>query len=1042
MYNKSNFKLVWLSLILFCIYFKGFADEQNKTALKSVIPIQDTLKQSLFHLKGIVYDELNEPLKGVTIRLLGSGKKNTVQTDIKGAFEIGVSPTDSLKFTFLGYEDIVIPVANKTFINTIMYSKSGSLNEVAVIGYGRQKKESVVGAQATIKPEELKLPVRDLTTAIAGRLAGVIATQRSGAPGSDGANLFIRGVATFASSPQSPLLVVDGVPDRSINNIDPEDVESFTILKDATATAVYGARGANGVIIVNTKKGKQGKPMVNFEINNAISNFTALPKFLDAPNFMTLYNEGLVARGRTAQYSEEDIQKHASGEDPDLYPNVNWFDQVFRKFGTNSRANVNIRGGSEVASYYISAGYYTESGMFKKSTMLANDNHQSTINYNRYNFNSNVDVNLTKTTKVSLGVNGFLSNLQQPSVGANGIFTYALSTSPHVVPPIYSNGQWPKYPGTSANPYYYLVAQGFSNSYNNTIRSNIAINQELDFITPGLSFNTMYAFDVNTGSSLTRSRTLQTYIAEGRDDQGNLITRIVDPGSDVLGFSSNRSTNRRIYTQTSLNYLRAFGDHNVSGLFLFNQQDYVNGDADNLIASIPFRQRSIVGRVNYGYKDRYFVESNFGYTGSENFAPGKRYGFFPSVGGGWIVSKENFFKPVSNVISYLKLRYTYGLTGNSNTGDRFLFLSTIGSGGGYTFGVPGQTRGYTGYNETLVGNNQVAWETGFRHNLGIEFNFLKDDLKFIVELFKERRTGILLRDYTIPYISGFTTSSIPYRNVGITENKGIDLTMNYNKTFRDGFITFRGTFNTNKNINVYDGLPPWQYPWLNRTGQSIGQRFGFVALGLFKDQAEIDNSPLQTGNVRPGDIKYQDLNGDGIINSFDQKAIGYGALPRILYGINIGGGYKGFDLVLFFQGAGKVDFNYAGGFGTTPFSQGAVYGNVYNTILDRWTEQNPNPNAFYPRLSTNQDVTTNYYTSTWWIRRADYIRLKSAELGYAFKFKFLEKYRLKSCRLYINGTNLLTFSKWKFWDPELGDGNGAAYPNISTYNIGLRVNFN
>lgn len=1019
-------------------------DERTIVITKKEQPVPDqrptipkpVLEQAKYKVNGTVKDELGAPLPNVTVRVMHT--KNGIQTNLNGKYAIDVEATDTLEFLYVGYKRAEVAVRNRVDIDITLEPESGSLNEIAVIGFGRQKKVSVVGAQATIKPEELKVPVRDLTSALAGRLAGVVSTQRGGAPGADGANIFIRGIATFASSPQSPLLVVDGVPDRPINNIDPEDVESFTILKDATATAVYGTRGANGVILINTKKGKIGKPNINVELNSSRSKFTELPDFIDAPTFMNLYNESLSTRGRTPQYDPAVIAKHASGEDPDLYPNVNWYDYLFNDFSSASRANLNVSGGVDAAKYYVSAGYYTEKGMFKQAEAQS---FNSTLKLDRFNFNSNVSVKVTKSTNLELGINGFITNYNTPSAGVNAIFDYATQQAPHVVPPIYSNGQWPKYPGVPFNPYYYLVANGYSNTYSNTVRSNIKVIQELDFLTKGLSFSTMFAFDAVNGSSLTRSRTLQSYLATGRDANGKLITRIAETGSDVLGFSADRNSNRRFYTETSLNYSRKFGSHDVSGLFLFNQSDYVNGNATDLISSIPFRQRSLVGRVNYGYKDKYFIETNFGYSGSENFVPSKRFGFFPSVGAGWVASNEKFFEPIKDVVSYLKFRYTYGLTGNSNTGSRFLFLSTLGDAFSYTFGIPGADRAYTGYQESRIGS-EVQWETGFRHNLGIEINFLKDDLQLIVELFKEKRNDILLQNYTIPYISGFTNANIPYVNVGKTANRGIDMTLSYNKSFRDGFVTFRGTFNMNENKNIFDGLPPWQYSWLNRTGHAIGQRFGYVAMGLFKDQNEIDNAPTQAGDVRPGDIRYKDLNGDGIISSFDQQAIGYGSTPRILYGLNIGAGYKGFDFVLFFQGAGQVDFSYNGGTGTTPFSQGATFGNMYSKVTDRWTVDNPNPNAFYPRLSTNQDVTTNYYSSTWWVKRADYIRLKSAEVGYTFGIKALSKVAIKKLRIYANGTNLLTFSKWKFWDPELGDGRGASYPNISTFNLGLRANFN
>lgn len=1006
-----------------------------------VITPRDTAGKNI-KISGKVSSESGEILVGVTVKVKGTAI-GTV-TDAKGNYKLTVPENGILEVSYIGYEKTEFPVSGESIINIILKSSSKGLNGVVVVAYGTQKKESVVGSQATINPRELKIPVRDLTNALAGRVAGIVAVQRSGEPGYDASDIFIRGIATFASSPTGPLIVVDGVPDRPINNIDPEDIQSFTILKDASATAVYGTRGANGVILVYTKRGKAGPPHINAEVDQGISQFTQLPKFVDAPTFMTLFNEGLTMRGRTPQYSQAEIQKHADGSDPDLYPNVDWYKVLFNKFGSSNRANLNVTGGSNTADYYISAGYYNEVGLFKRDKIQS---YNSAIKYQRFNFTSNVDVQMTKTTKLELGINGFIYNGNYPGTGTSTIFNDATAAPPHTIPPRYSNGQWPKVGGTIGDPYMFLTGSGYATEFGSTIRSNIRVKQDLGFLLKGLTGTSMFAFDNISSANLRRTRTPATYLATGRDSAGNLITQLTDQGTDILGFGSSIGTNRRFYTETGLNYSNIFGQHSVAGMILYNQSDFVDGNATDVISSIPYRQRGLTGRATYGFREKYFVEGNFGYTGSENFVPGHRYGFFPSVGVGWVVSNEKFFEPLKKVISYLKLRYSDGLSGNSNTNSRFLFLTQITGGGGYTFGEPGNTTNYGGLKEGQVGSD-VSWETARRRNLGIELNTFGDDLQLIVELFKERRHGILLRNYTLPYASGYRTDNIPYGNIGITENKGIDISLTYNKSFsRNSFIAFTGSFNYNVNKDVYDGLPPWQYPWLDRTGHPISQRFGYIALGLFRDSTDILASPQQSGDVRPGDIKYKDINGDGIINSYDQVPIGYGDIPRIVYGLNFGFGYRGFDLSLFFQGVGMVDFNYSGGFGTTPFSQGATYGNLYSTATDRWTpgygkEGGNNQQPFYPRLSTNQDQTTNYYTSTWWIKNADYLRLKSAELGYNFDLAALKRFKVSKMRLFVNGTNLFTLSRWKFWDPELGDGTGAKYPNITMYNAGFRVSFN
>ncbi len=997
------------------------------------------VKNELVKMKvsGTVRDKIGGIIIGVSIRVPGTQTGTT--TNAEGFYSIDVEPTDTLEFSFIGYESQRISVRNRMDLNVILEPKEGGLNEVVVVGFGIQKKVSLVGAQSTIRPSELKLPARSLTNALGGRLAGIVSVQKSGEPGYDGADIYIRGISTYSSSPQGPLVIVDGVPGRSITDIDPEDIETFTILKDASATAVYGTRGANGVIIVNTKAGKIGKPNINVELNQAITRFTQLPKFVNAPEFMRMYNEGLQMRGRTPQYTEERIKKHETGEDPDLYPNVNWFDVLFNKWATNRKALLNVRGGSEFATYYIGAGYYSETGMLKRDKIQS---YNSSIKLDRFNFTTNVDVNVTKTTKIELGVNGFIINSNYPGIGTNTLFNLAAQVPPHMIPPRYSNGLWPKIPnGGFYSPYRDMTQSGYATEYRNTVRSNIRLKQNLDFLVKGLSFTTMFAFDSYSWNNLNRKRNVQTYFAEGRNPDSSLKMMLVEPGSNVLGYEGSRGGNRNFYTETALNYSNNFGKHEVSALALFNQSDYINGDANDLVASIPFRIRGFSGRVTYGYSNRYFVEGNFGYNGAENFTPKKRFGFFPSFGAGWVASNEAFFEPLKNTISYLKFRYTYGLTGNSNTGNRFLFLTRINTAGGFTFGVPGSQVSYNGYEEGLAGSD-VSWETGKRQNLGIEIKVLRDRLSLIVDLFKEHRTGILTRQLDVPYSSGYTAANLPYGNVGITSNKGIDVTLEYNHEFnRDYRINFRGNFNFNKNLAIADGLPPWQYPWLNRTGHPISQRFGYVALGLFSDSAEILRSPKQAGDVRPGDIKYQDLNGDGQINSFDTKAIGYGEVPRILYGLNLSATVKRFDLFMFWQGAALVDFMYASGHSTNPFYEGPTIGNLYTQALDRWTPDNPNPRPFYPRMSTRQDITTNYYESTWWIKRADYIRLKEVMIGYNFSVKSLSRFGVKNLRAYLQATNLVTFSPWKIWDPELTEGRGYRYPQLSAFNFGIRVNF-
>lgn len=732
-------------------------------------------------LTGYITNTQGQPLQGVTVSLKGKSSVSTT-TDLNGRFVLDVPKRSTIIISLIGHITQEMMIDDEKDIQIKLEEDLEGIEEVVVVGYGVQKKERNVGSQATIKRQELKVPVANLSTAIAGRLAGVVATQRGGGPGSGGADLFVRGIATFSSSPQNPLLVVDGVPDREIDNIDPEDIESFTVLKDATATAVYGTRGANGVIIINTRRGKTGKAVITAEANQGLVGFTYLPKFVDAPTYMRLYNEGIMLRGRPQSegYSDEVIAKHASGEDPDLYPNVNWYDVLFKDFGSNNRLNLNISGGADIAQYYLSLGYYGEVGQFKTEDI---ETFNAKLKQDRFNFTSNTNINLTKTTKIDFGLNGYITNLNRPAYGINELFVLATASAPHVIPARFSNGQWPQVKGLLQSPYMALTQSGVNNRYDNAIRSNLRVTQQLGSITEGLHASAMFAFDVNSQNTLNRGRTLQTYFATGRDAEGQLMTEISSEGSQDLSYSLNRFGDRRFYGEASVNYNRTFADkHEVAGLFLFNQSDYIDATSrvNNYTKAIPYRQRNFVGRGTYGYDSRYLAEANFSYSGSDNFAPANRYGFFPSIGVGWIASNEKFFANLKNTISHLKFRYSYGVSGNAAVNDpdnRFLYLNRFArESTSYTIGDPGSQRTYTGFYESQIGGN-VRWESSYRHNLGIEINLFNNELSLITELFKEDRSGILMRDLTVPYASGYTTSNLPFMNIGKTSNKGIDVTL-------------------------------------------------------------------------------------------------------------------------------------------------------------------------------------------------------------------------------------------------------------------------
>jgi TonB-linked SusC/RagA family outer membrane protein len=1005
-------------------------------------------------VSGKVTTELDGPVIGASVRIAGT-RLGTV-TDATGKYTINVNPTDSLEFSYVGYKTTRYAVRNRVDLDVKLEATAGGLNEVSIVGYGQQKKISVIGAQSTLDVDDIKLPVRDIASQLGGRIAGMITTSRGGGPGEDNSGFLVRGVSTFGTSTRTPLIIIDGVPDRSLNDVDPEDIQTFTVLKDAVSTAVYGTRGANGVIIITTKRGVAGKPAVKFELNQGITQFVQTPDLVDAPTWMTLYNEALTTRGRPALYTDERIELHRNGSDPDLYPDVDWLHELFRKNGLTQRANVNISGGSERATYYISAGYYRETGMLR-DIPADMDSYDTKSFYKRYNFTANIGVNVTTTTKVDLGISSIISNRNGvwgggvDDNGLNNLFVQSLRVPSHIMPGRYPNGIYSQYPGGFSSPTKIAFDQGAKSEYQATIRPNLKLKQELDFLTKGLSFSGLFSFDIYTDGTTATTHAGPSVYATGRDADGELIYQLTRDVNGSLSYVSARSSTRRMYSEASLNYGRTFGKHEFGGLMLFNQSEFIDGNAATFTSAVPFRNRGLTGRLTYGYNNRYFLEGNFGYTGSENFSPANRFGFFPSAGVGYIVSNEKFYEPLKDIMPYFKLRYSYGLTGNGGFSTRFLYLTQLSktAATGYQFGIPSAlSPAYSGYAESQIATDP-SWETSYRHNLGIEMNFLKNDLKIVTELFREIRKGILRADQTIPGLSGFGGVN-PTRNIGIVLNKGIDVTLTYKKTLSNQkWVNVTGTFTYNDNTNLEDGLPPQRYPWMEWKGMPVDAKTLYIAEGLFRDQAEIDRSARQTGDIRPGDIKYKDLNEDGVIDANDIARIDATGTPRMMYGLNLSFGWKGFDIGAFVQGTGKVWVNYGLGDGTRPFSSGPISAGLMTVVTDRWTEENPDPNAFYPRMNSDQDPNSNYLNSTWWLKPADFIRLKSAEIGYTLNAALTKRYGINNLRIFLNGTNLLTWSKWKHWDPELNDtgtsstnySRGESYPNIKAYNFGIRASF-
>lgn len=1023
-------------------------------------------QQNKRKITGRVTDVKGEPLIGVNVTV--DGDANGSITNMDGLYEIFVTKKSVvLKFTYIGFKTSEIRTnASANIYDVALEEQVNELEETVIVGYGTQRKISNIGAQSSMKMEDIKTPSASLTTTLAGRLAGVVAVQRTGEPGKDAADIWIRGISTPNTS--SPLVLVDGV-ERSFNDIDPEDIESLTTLKDASATAVYGVRGANGVILIKTKPGKVGKPTVSADYYESFTRFTKMVDLEDGITYMNAANEAMRNDGIATKYTEDQIRNTIAGKDSYLYPNVDWLKEIFNDWGHNRRVNVNVRGGSEKVAYYASVSYFNETGMTVTDKNI--NTYDSKMKYSRYNFTTNLNIDVTPTTKVEIGAQGYLGEGNYPAISSADLYNAAMSISPVEYPKMFFvNGQ-AYVPGTSTNnnfnnPYSQATRRGYDNLTKNQIYSNLRITQDLDMLTKGLKLTAMYAFDVYNEIHVHQDRAESTYnfldTSVPYDMDGQPILQRIYEGSNVLSYKQETSGNKKTYLEASLNYDRTFNDdHRVSALFLFNQQSKLLYPKGTLEDAIPYRMMGIAGRATYSWKDRYFAEFNIGYNGAENFSPKHRFGTFPAFGVGWVISNEKFWQPLSKTVSFLKIRYTDGKVGNSEVSDRrFMYLDQMKENGdyGYKFG-PNGTK-WSGY-ETVNMAVDLIWEESRKQDLGIDLKLFNDDLSIVFDLFKERRENILLkREHSIPSFLGYNTSA-PYGNIGIIENKGFDGTIEYNKRInKDWVIALRGNVTFNKDKWIQGELPEQKYEWMNQYGHNINGVKGYVAEGLFT-QAEIDDmarweslsdankaitpKPFasQFGTVKAGDIKYKDLNNDGQIDAYDQTYISRGDVPTTVYGFGFTVGWKDLSVGMMFQGVAGAE-RVLNGSSVNPFNGGGGSGNLYSNIGDRWTEENPDQNAFYPRLSYGSETTSNinnFQKSTWWVRNMNFLRLKTLQISYNLPKPWVNKVHLKNAAVYVMGTNLFTLSRFKLWDPELNTDNGASYPNTTSYSVGINFTF-
>jgi len=1023
-------------------------------------------QQNKRKITGRVTDVKGEPLIGVNVTV--DGDANGSITNMDGLYEIFVTKKSVvLKFTYIGFKTSEIRTnASTNIYDVALEEQVNELEETVIVGYGTQRKISNIGAQSSMKMEDIKTPSASLTTTLAGRLAGVVAVQRTGEPGKDAADIWIRGISTPNTS--SPLVLVDGV-ERSFNDIDPEDIESLTTLKDASATAVYGVRGANGVILIKTKPGKVGKPTVSADYYESFTRFTKMVDLADGITYMNAANEAMRNDGIATKYTEDQIRNTIAGKDPYLYPNVDWLKEIFNDWGHNRRVNVNVRGGSEKVAYYASVSYFNETGMTVTDKNI--NTYDSKMKYSRYNFTTNLNIDVTPTTKVEIGAQGYLGEGNYPAISSADLYNAAMSISPVEYPKMFFVNGEAFVPGTSTNnnfnnPYSQATRRGYDNLTKNQIYSNLRVTQDLDMLTKGLKLTAMYAFDVYNEIHVHQDRAESTYnfldTSVPYDMNGQPILQRIYEGSNVLSYTQETSGNKKTYLEASLNYDRTFNDdHRVSALFLFNQQSKLLYPKGTLEDAIPYRMMGIAGRATYSWKDRYFAEFNIGYNGAENFSPKHRFGTFPAFGVGWVVSNEKFWQPLSKAVSFLKIRYTDGKVGNSEVSDRrFMYLDQMKENGdyGYKFG-PNGTK-WSGY-ETVNMAVDLIWEESRKQDLGIDLKLFNDDLSIVFDLFKERRENILLkREHSIPSFLGYNTSA-PYGNIGIIENKGFDGTIEYNKRInKDWVIALRGNVTFNKDKWIQGELPEQKYEWMNQYGHNINGVKGYVAEGLFT-QAEIDDmarweslsdankaitpKPFasQFGTVKAGDIKYKDLNNDGQIDAYDQTYISRGDVPTTVYGFGFTIGWKDLSVGMMFQGVAGAE-RVLNGSSVNPFNGGGGSGNLYSNIGDRWTEDNPDQNAFYPRLSYGSETTSNinnFQKSTWWVRNMNFLRLKTLQISYNLPKPWVNKVHLKNAAVYVMGTNLFTLSRFKLWDPELNTDNGASYPNTTSYSVGINFTF-
>lgn len=999
---------------------------------------------------GVVTDAQKEPLIGVNVAVKDVPGLGAI-TDINGKYKISIEPYQRLIFSYVGFDKVEVLIKEQRVVNVSMKeSAASSLDEVVITGTGVQKKLTVTGAITTVNVSDLTHTANgNVVNALAGNVAGVLAMQTSGQPGRNTSEFWIRGISTFGAS-TSALVLVDGF-ERDLDDVNIEDIESFSVLKDASATAIYGSRGANGVVLITTKHGKAGKINIDAKVETSYNTRTITPKFVDGYTYATMMNEARITRNQEPIYQQDELDLLRMGLDPDLYPNVDWTDLLLKDGAMTYRANVNMNGGGSTARYFVSLSYLKEDGMYKTDETLRKD-YNTNANANTWNYRLNTDIDITKTTLLKVGVSGSLKKYNEPGLSGD-VWKSLMYQNPISVPVMYSNGYVPAYgTGDRTNPWVLATQTGYKEHWENTIQSNLTLEQKLDFITQGLKFVGRFGFDTWNKNNIDRIKWPEQYKAQRfRDENGNLVFDRVTEEQKMKQTSSAEGNRNEIF-EAELHYDRGFKEHHVGGLLKFNQDSkvFTVGTGEDIKKGIARRHLGLAGRVSYNWNYRYFADFNFGYNGSENFADGHRFGFFPAVSAAWNVAEEPIIKKNLKWMNMFKIRYSFGKVGNDvlKIGDdeyRFPYLYTIGDGSGYTWADYNYNNSYSGKRYTDLASNYATWEIATKHDLGVDLALFNDKFTATVDYFHEQREGIWMERKYLPSIVGL--GSNPRANVGKVLSEGFDGNFAFREKINKVDITVRGNITYSQNTILEKDEENNVYPYQMERDYRVNQAKGLIALGLFKDYDDIRNSPKQEfGTVQPGDIKYKDVNGDGVVNDGDKVAIGATTKPNMIYGFGISANWKGLDVNVHFQGAGKTSF-FIEGATVHAFSAGE-WGNILSDVANsnRWidheisgTMATENPNASYPRLSYGGN-SNNYRQSTFWLRNGSYLRLKTLELGYSIPKPLVNKIRFNNIRLFLRGSNLLTFSSFKLWDPELGSSTGTEYPLAKSLTLGLSVN--